>query len=122
MHVFALELMCQYYREKGKYARQKGTILKLFSYVQYDCFYEMYWDCKRHPYYGERDAMYVRHCFSERFVGKFSLKVVEMYWNEVKEFVGRGNTKHYGHVAGALKEIRDIISGMRSGRGGMGSF
>ncbi len=122
MHVFALELMCQYYREKGKYARHKGITLKLFSHVQYDSFYEMYWDYKRHPYYGEQDAIDVMHCFSERFVGKFSLKVVEMYWNEVKEFVGRGNTKHYGHVAGALKEIRDIISGMRSGRGGIGSF
>lgn len=32
-----------------------------------------------------------------------------MYWNEVNEFVGRGRVKYYGHVAGVLREIKEIM-------------
>lgn len=41
-----LELMHQYYKEKGDYEHQKETIIKLFSHIEYDDFYKLYNECK----------------------------------------------------------------------------
>ena len=118
---FILELMHQYYREKGEYERQKETILQLFSHVRYDSLYELYWICKeeltaeviaylaQHPNYDEWDAMGTGHRFSRRLADRYSREVAEMYWNEANEFAERGNVKKYGHVADVLREIKEIM-------------
>lgn len=116
-----LELMHQYYREKGEYERQKETILQLFSHVRYDSLYELYWICKeeltaeviaylaQHPNYDEWDAIDTGHRFSRRLADRYPREVAEMYWNEANEFAGRGNVKKYGHVADVLREIKEIM-------------
>lgn len=63
----------------------------------------------QHPDYGEWNAVDAYHRFSKRLTGQYPREIVELYWNEVDEFVGRKNVKYYGHVAAVLKEIRDIM-------------
>lgn len=44
----------------------------------------------QHPNRGEWDDIDADHYFSKRLVNQHPREVVEMYWNEVNEFVGRG--------------------------------
>ncbi|MCM1119650.1 MAG: hypothetical protein NC543_09855 [bacterium] len=151
-----LELMHQYYREKGEYERQKETILELFAYIDKNDLYKLYEECKKeltaedfateeknilevirkrnlsaylnilmdkretedvlayilqHPNRGEWDDIDADHYFSKRLADQHPREVVEMYWNEVNEFVGRRRAKNYGHVVGVLKEIKEIMRG-----------
>lgn len=41
-----LKLMHQYYKDKGDYARQKETIIKLFSCADGGDLYKLYQNCK----------------------------------------------------------------------------
>lgn len=149
-----MDLMHQYYREKGEYERQKETIRELFSHINKNDLYKLYGECKKeltaedfateeknilevirkrnlsdyfnilmdkretedvlayilqHPNRGEWDDIDANHYFSKRLADQHPREVVEMYWNEVNEFVGRGRVKYYGHVAGVLREIKEIM-------------
>lgn len=49
------------------------------------------------------------HYFSKRLAGEYARDIVEMYWKEIKFYVGLGKEKNYIHAVGILREIRKIM-------------
>lgn len=101
------------------FAAEEKNILKVIRERKLTVYFEILMDKKetgevlayitQHPDYEEWNAVDEYHRFSKRLTGQYPREIVELYWNEVDEFVGRKNVKYYGHVAAVLKEIRDIM-------------
>lgn len=101
------------------FAAEEKSILQMIRERNLSVYFEILMDKKetkevltyitQHPDYGEWNAVDAYHCFSKRLAGQYPREIVELYWNEVDEFVGRKNVKYYGHVAAVLKEIRDVM-------------